>query len=399
MILSEKYNLKRIWRWIAIVISVGLITPNIVVAQGERPPAGAPMDVGVITMAKQEVPRIYSLPGRAIAYQKVSIRPRVNGVIEEILYDPAVALAVGDPLFKLDDASYVAAVAADEASVTSAKADVSVARSDYDRAVRLEGSSITTAEVEQFRATLATRRATVQSAMAALKYSNTQLSWTTIKSPISGYADIASVSVGDLVTNAQADALTTVTRLDPIEVAMLETSERILSMRNDIENGTLKRNEHVDVTIILETGQRFASKGSLVVMGKSVSTSTGTTSIRFRFDNPDRKVIPGMFLRGEIEIGTLQAFLVPQRAAKRSNTGQLTAFVVGEDSAAKQLEFSDIGTFNNNWIVKEGINAGDRLIVDGLKTMQAGTKVNPIAAKIDENGLVQNIAPKDGGEQ
>ncbi|MBV1960127.1 MAG: efflux RND transporter periplasmic adaptor subunit [Oleibacter sp.] len=347
------------------------------------------MSVGVIQLSKQPVPRIYSLPGRAIAYQEVSIRPRVDGVVTEILYDPTATLAVGDPLFKLDDASYVAAVAADEAAVISAQSDVPVAKAAYDRAVRLEGSGYTTAEVEQARATLATSRATLAAAKAALDFSKTQLSWTTITSPIVGQADVANVSVGDLVTNAQSDALTTVTRVDPIDVSMLETSAKILAVRNDIDSGILKTNERLNASLILETGQKFSSKGSLVSIGNSVSTSTGTTSIRFRFDNPEKKVRPGMFVRGEVELGTVQAFLVPQRATTRNNSGTLSAFIVGEDNTATEIEFTDVDTYNNHWVVSSGINEGARIIVDGLKTMRAGTKVTPVDVVIDESGLVQ----------
>ncbi|MGD9417427.1 MAG: efflux RND transporter periplasmic adaptor subunit, partial [Verrucomicrobiota bacterium JB025] len=374
-----------------IMAGLGLLTAPFALAQPIPGAPSAPMEVGVVTMTKQSVPRTISLPGRAVAYQQVSIRPRVNGVIEEILYDPERPLAKGDALFKLDDASYVAAVAAAKAAVTSAEADVPVTQAAYDRAVRLEGSGYTTAQVEQARATLATSKATLESAKAALDYALTQLSWTTITSPIDGMAEAASVSVGDLVTNAQADALTTVTRLDPIEVTMLTSSARILAIRNEIESGTLIKKDSLDAKLKLEDGQIFESTGVLVAKGKTVSTSTGTASIRFRFDNPDRVVLPGMFLRGEIELGTVEAFLVPQRAASRNSAGLLTAFVVGEDDVAAEVEFSDIGTYQNNWVVNEGINEGDRVIVDGLKSMKAGTKVTPLSATINADGLVEKI--------
>lgn len=376
----------------AVLVCAGLALPQAAIGQAGAG-AAPPMQVGVISVEKQDVPRVFSLPGRAVAYQQVSIRPRISGVVTEILYDPAVPLNEGDALFRLDDASYVASVAADEAAVASAEADVPVAQAAYDRAKRLEGSGATTATVEQARATLATSKASLQAARAALEYSRTQLSWAEIKSPIRGLAEVASVSVGDLVTSGQTDAMTTVTRLDPIDVTMLETSARILSVRAQIDSGTLAANERLNARLILENGETFDSAGSLVAMANSVSTSTGTTQVRFRFDNPDRKVIPGMFLRGEIELGTVQAFLVPQRATSRSNTGQLTAFIIGDDGAAEQVEFSEIGSYQNNWIVLDGISDGDQLIVDGLKTMRAGTMVTPVASQINADGLVQDAAP------
>jgi membrane fusion protein (multidrug efflux system) len=375
----------------ATLIGVALLASNVVSAQ-ERPDAsGAPMDVGVVTMKLQTVPRMLNLPGRAVAYQQVNIRPRVDGVVEEILFNPEKALTAGDPLFKLDDASYVAAVAAASADVISAEAEVPVAQAAYDRAASLEGSGYTTAQVEQARATLAKSQATLEAAQAALDYARTQLSWTTITSPINGMAEVASVSVGDLVTNAQSDALTTVTRLDPIEVTMLSPSARILSIREEIDNGTLIKSERLNAKLILETGQVLESTGTLVARGNIVSTTTGTASIRFRFDNPDHKVLPGMFLRGEIELGTVQAFLVPQRAATRDANGLLSAFIVDEQGVTQQVQFSDVGSYQNNWVVYDGIQEGDQVLVDGLKTMRAGMRVNAIPASIDEEGLVQEI--------
>lgn len=381
--------------WIAAAISLGLMLSNS--ASAQAPPTA--QDVGVVTLTKQEVPRIYSLPGRAVAYQQVSIRPRVSGVIQKILYDPKVALNVGDPLFKLDDASYAAAIASADADVATAKANVSVSDAAYKRAVNLKGSGFTEAQVEEAKASLETDQAALKAANAALGFAKTQLSWTTITSPIKGMADISSVSVGDLVTNAQSDALTTVTRLDPIEVTMQESSTYVLEVRRDVEAGTLKLDTQLKANLVLGDRESFTSEGVFVAAGNSVSTTTGTMTLRFRFDNPDHKVLPGMFLRGDIEVGTVEAFLVPQLAAKRVNTGLLAAFVVDKDGKSKQVQFSDIGTYENNWVVDKGFVAGDQVIVDRLIAMRPGTLVNPIPAKINKEGLVEKTEPKDGAKK
>lgn len=142
------------------------LPPSLTIAQ-----TSSLADAGVITMARQEVPRSYSLPSRAVAYQQVRFRPRVNGVIMKIICDPTVPLVVGDPMFQLDDASYVAAVASAEAEFAIVEAEVSVAKAAYDKAVGLKGSGFTEVHVEQAKATLETSQARLKPTKAALDFS------------------------------------------------------------------------------------------------------------------------------------------------------------------------------------------------------------------------------------
>ncbi|WP_372840941.1 efflux RND transporter periplasmic adaptor subunit, partial [Phaeovulum sp.] len=296
----------------------------------------------------------------------------------------------GDPLFRIDDAAYLAAVASARANVATAEANLPVFQSAYDRAEQLAGSGYTQAELEAARASLAEAEATLDSAKAALAYAQTELSWTTLKSPIEGRADVATVSVGDLVTAGQADALTTIVRSDPIYVDMVETSARILSIRRGIAEGSLKPSDSLQSALTLENGDVYRGTGQLVTPGNEVSKTTGTVTIRFEFENPEQVIIPGMFVRGEIVVGTTQAYLVPQRAATRGNSGKLTAYIVGEDGTAEQVTLEDDGSYENAWIVREGLSDGDQLIVDGLSALRPGQAVIPVAAIIDEDGVARN---------
>lgn len=367
-------------------------------AQGAPPPSG-PVEVGVVSMSVQEVPRIVTLPGRAVASQDVAVRPRVGGVIEEILYTPGQSLKVGDPLFRIDDASYVAAEASAQANVATAEANLPVLQAAYDRAEQLSGRGFTEAEVEAARASLAEAKATLESTKAALAYARTELSWTTLKSPIAGRADVSTVSVGDLVTAGQSDALTTIVRSDPIYVDMMEASARMLSIRKGVDDGSLKPNEAIQATLMLENGDVFRGTGEMVTPGNFVSTTTGTVTVRFKFDNPHQLIIPGMFVRGEIALGTMQAYLVPQRAATRANSGKLTAFIVSAEGKAEQVTLADDGSYQNAWIVREGLKDGDQLIVDGLSSLKAGQEVTPVAATIDEDGIARDTPPADAVEK
>ncbi|MEO9780030.1 efflux RND transporter periplasmic adaptor subunit [Sedimentitalea sp.] len=333
---------RSVWRMAGAIIA---LTGIGVMANAQGAPPGPmearSMDVGVVVAKRQEVPRVVTLPGRAVAFQDVEVRPRVGGVIQEILYTPGQEVEVGDPLFRIDDSSYRAAVASAQANVATAEANLPVAQAAYDRADQLSGRGYTQAEVESARAGLAEAKATLESTKAALEYAQTELSWTTLRSPIAGRADVATVSVGDLVTAGQADELTTIVRSDPIYVDMMEASTNILSVRKGVHEGNIKQNDVLQATLTLENGDVYRGTGKMVTPGNYVSTTTGTLTVRFVFDNPHHIIIPGMFVRGKFGIGTMQAYLVPQRVATRSNSGKLTAYIVGEDSTAQQVTLED----------------------------------------------------------
>lgn len=351
--------------------------------------APGPSPVGVIMLERQAVQRRFTLPGRAVASQEVAIRPRVSGVVTEILYQAGTPVTKGAPLFRLDQASYVAALSSANAALARAEAMVPVSAAALDRAVALEGTGSSRATVEAARATAAQAVADVASAKAALQLATTELSWTAITSPIDGIAGIAAVSVGDLVTASQADALATVTTIDPIFVDMYEPAARILSVRDQIEAGALTLNERLEATLTLEGGYVQRGGGTIVAQGFDVSTTTGTQDFRFRFDNPDLRILPGMFVRGEVELGTVEAFLVPQRAATRGRDGGLTAFVVADGKAASRTLVTS-GTEGSNWIVTDGVAEGEALIVDGLARLAEGAAVAPVPVTIDAEGVVRD---------
>lgn len=351
---------------------------------GQMPPPA----VGVVTVQPRQVPRIVTLPGRAVAQAEAAIRPRVGGLVTEILYQPGTALEQGAPMFRIDPTTYQANLSSAEANVASARAALTQAETSFSRTERLLGSGTTQAQVDESRATLEQARAALQGAEAALTLAQAELDWTTVTSPIDGMASVAAVSVGDLVTANQADALATVTRLDPIEVDMYEPSARMLSLREDISKGRLQLTEKIQATLTLETGETYAATGELVAPGFTVSTSTGAVDTRFRFDNPRRLLLPGMFLRGQINLGTTQGFLVTQNAATRDKTGQLSAWVV-RDGKAVRVALTDNGTWQHHWIVTDGLEPGDLLAVDNLSALTEGAAVTTVPVTVDENGVVQ----------
>lgn len=364
-------------------------------AAAQAPGGMPPKQVGVVEVMQQDVPRIMTLPGRAVAANSTAIRPRVGGIVTDILYEPGKPIEAGTPMFRIDDTTYQANLASAEAQVASAEAQVTQAESAYNRTEQLLGSGTTQAQVETARATLEQAQSAVQSAQAALTLARAELDWTTVTSPIAGIASVADISIGDLVTAGQADAMATVTQLDPIEVDMYEPAARFLSLLDDVDAGNLRLNDELNAKLTLEDGRTYQAVGELVAPGVTVSTSTGSIDTRFRFDNPDNLLLPGMFLRGQIEMGVTPAILVSQSAATRDKIGNLSAWVV-VDGKVSQRQLTEDGSYQNQWIVTDGLEDGDMLVVDGLTGLSEGAEVVPVPVTFDENGVVREVAPPAG---
>ncbi|WP_240477022.1 efflux RND transporter periplasmic adaptor subunit [Roseivivax marinus] len=244
----------------SLLLSIQVMTPATHAQPVGMPPgSGGPTEVGVITLKRQDVP--VTVPGRAVAFEKVDIRPRVSGMISEIVYEPGGGVAVGDTLFRIESDTYAAEVASAEAEVARAEAAVSNAEATVARYQRLEGSGVTTEELESSRVSALQAQAELSSAWAALQVARLNLERTDITSPIQGIAAIPSVSVGALVTENQSDALTTVTRIDPIYVDVEESSQRIADVRARIDAGSLRPGENLDIQLRLENGETYASQG------------------------------------------------------------------------------------------------------------------------------------------
>lgn len=368
--------------------AIALVCVMIAGSAGAQPrPDDGPTAVGVVTVREELVPFVVELPGRAVAFEQADIRPRVEGVVQEIPYDPGRPVRIGDVLFRLERDSYEATLAAAEAEVAQADSANQAAQVTLDRYTRLEGSGVTKETVDAARVALLQAQAALKGMQASLKIAQLNLDRTEIRSPVDGVADVPTVSVGALVTANQTEALTTVTRLDPIYVDVAESSARMLRVRARISEGSLKPGESIQMTLTLESGEVYDATGAVVSPGVLVSQTTGTLNIRVKFPNPDRQIIPGQFLRVEATLGTTEGILVPQIATSRSATGVLTAFVV-RDGQAAPVTLTDAGSYRNAWIVTGGIEPGDQLIVDGLRNLRAGAAVAPVAVTIGPDGVI-----------
>ncbi|WBU65303.1 efflux RND transporter periplasmic adaptor subunit [Paracoccus aerodenitrificans] len=377
-----------IWAFLSVFGVTAAATPGF--AQMMQAPSG-PTEVGVTPMNRGDVPVTVELPGRAVAYQLAAIRPRVGGEITEIPYEAGTEVEPGTLLFTIQDETLAAELTAQDVAVASAQAALAGAEATLTRYRRLSGSGVSLAEVEVAEVELAAAEAQLGAARAQRDLARLALERTQITSPIRGVVAVTPFSVGDIVSTGQSEPLTYVAQIDPIYVDVLQSRALVLRAQRNIAEGILQRPEtEPDARLVLETGESYDQPGRMLSPSVQVSATTGTVPIRVRFPNPDRRILPGQFVRVTLTIGSMNAFLVPQRATSRAASGDLTAFVA-RNGRAEQVLLTEQGTHENAWIVTEGLTEGDALILDGLDDLRDGAEVTTVPVTIDADGVVREI--------
>ena len=357
------------------------------------PPGGpaGPVEVGVIALKKEAVPLTVEVAGRTSALATAEIRPQVDGIIKRRVFAEGTAVKAGDLLYEIDPASYQAAYDAASASLQKAEAAVPSAQAKVDRYNQLVGAnSVTGQNLDDAKAALAQAKADVAAAEASVQQAGINLAHTKMTAPIDGQIGTSTVTEGALVNANQTAPLATIRQIDPINVDVSDSSVNLLRIRGLMDSGRLQRTDGPPkVDLILEDGTLYAETGTLESADISVSETTGTFSIRSRFANPDQTLLPGMYVRARIHIGTDEnGYLLPQRAVDRNAKGAATAMFVTDDNKIETRVLSTVQAVGNAWLVDDGVAEGDRLVVDGLQKVRDGVEVAPVTVELDDNGVV-----------
>lgn len=350
----------------------------------EAPPPqqqGAPA-VTVVTLKTEAVALTRELPGRTNAYLIAEVRPQVTGIVEERLFQEGSLVEAGQPLYQIDDATYRARYNSAVASLARAEATVEVARLNAARAEELvKANAVSRQEHENAVAALQQAEADVGVAEAAVASSRVELGYARITSPIAGRIGKSSVTQGALVTADQAQPLATVQQLDPIYVDLTQSSSELLQLRQAVAGGNVRGTENTPVTILLEDGTPFDHEGELSFAEVSVDPSTGSFSLRVTVPNPDHLLMPGMYVRAVLSAAVLEdGILVPQQGIARDPKGNASALVVGTDGTVQPRTVEVSRTIGDKWLIRSGLTAGDRVIVEGLQKVQPGMPVEATEA-------------------
>ena len=345
-----------------------------------EPVAAAPaVLVGVVTLQTESQTLSTELPGRTRAFMKAEIRPQISGIVQQRLFTEGAAVKAGQPLYQIDPAAYEVVVASAAATLaktlaTAKTAEVNAARN----AALVKIDAISRQLYDESLALVQQTTADVAVAQAALDNARINLAFTRIVAPIAGRTSLSTVTPGALVTANQVAVLTTISQLDPVYVDVTQSSTDLLKLKSDLAQGRFERvgQGAARIRIKLEDGRAYPHPGRLQFSGVSVDPGTGAVTLRAVVPNPDGLLMPGMYVRAQLDTGvTPQALLVPQQAVTRDTTGQASVLMVDANSKVERRAVSLDVAVGNRWMVNAGLAVGDRVIVDGLQRIRAGDRV------------------------
>lgn len=364
----------------AIVGSIALTGCDSAAEQAKAPTHQA-IPVGVVTLNSQALTLKKELPGRISAFQIAEIRPQVSGIVQSRLFIEGKQVEQGQSLYQINPATFKAELAASEAAVARAQASIASSKSKafrYSKLLKIKAVSQqdydeADAAYKQANAELLTAQAQLQTAQINLDYSQ-------VSSPISGQISKSNVTVGALVSANQTMALATVTQLDPIYIDLTQSSNELTKFKKSIASGLLSVDSanQTDVELTMEDGSIYPHKGTLQFSEVTVDPSTGSVTLRAKFPNPEKLLLPGMYARASIVEGVkAKAILVPQRGVTRNSKGEPTALVVSKDNTVESRVLTIDRSVGANWLVINGLDEGDKLIVEGLQKIRPGAPVQP----------------------
>jgi membrane fusion protein (multidrug efflux system) len=365
-------------------------------AEGPPPP---PSEVGVVAAHAQPVPLTREWVGRLSATRSADVRARVAGVLQKRLYKEGSNVTAGQPLFQIDPQPLRAALNGAQASLAQAEANATNARITAERTREVARQQLVSkASVDEAEAAERSSAAQVLQAKASVETARINLSYATVTAPISGRSGQQRVTEGALVGQGEATLLTSVEQVDPIYVNFDQPAAEIERLRRQQSTGdvTLMDRNSAQVEVILPDGTPYPRKGTLDFFDFSVNPTTGALAFRGIVPNPERELLPGMYVNIRLTLGQLnRAFLVPQAAMGRDNDGPFVK-VVGADGKVVQKRVVADTLIGQNWVVTAGLAEGEQLIVQNAQKARPGSLVKVSPAE-DKPGLASDGTA--GGEK
>lgn len=342
-------------------------------------PAAQAAPVSVVTLKSQTVTLTKELPGRIAASQIAEIRPQVTGIVQSRLFTEGAEVKAGQGLYQIDPATFEAEVASGRAAVAKAKASIASNKAKSTRYTELlKINAVSQQDFDEADAAFKEAEADLLTAQAKLTTAQINLNYSKVTAPITGQISKSSVTVGALVSANQTNSLATVTQLNPIYVDLTQSSSELLQLKQALASGAINSDENAkaDVELILEDGSIYSHKGTLQFSEVTVDPGTGSVTMRAQFANPEKLLLPGMYVRAVIVEGVKSnAILVPQRGVSRNQKGEATAMVVNDQGVAEARVLNAGRTIGSDWLINDGLSAGDKVIVEGLQNIRPGEPV------------------------
>ncbi|WP_034658202.1 efflux RND transporter periplasmic adaptor subunit [Chelativorans sp. J32] len=364
----------------AIFVSLALAACSDADSAQERstPP---PPKVSVVQVDRERIPVLNELPGRIAPTRIAEVRPQVSGVILERVFTQGSLVEKGDVLYRIDPRPFEVQVQSAEATLQRAKAVQKQAQQDADRQRSLAERGVNSRQqLDSSLAALAQANAEVAIAEAGLASAQLNLQYSEVTAPISGKIGRANVTEGALVSSTMQQALTTIRQLDPVYADFTQSANELLALRRALEAGELSTvaSGEARLRLLYDDGTPYPQHGRLLFEEATVDESTGQITLRGEFPNPDGNLLPGMYVRVQIEQGVQEkAIAVPQQAVQRNASGTAQVYVVNGENVVELRPVQVARAFEDRWVIGEGLEEGDRVIVEGFQKIAPGATVVP----------------------
>ena len=361
--------------------------------QTSAPPAKMPpVEVGVVIATPQDVGLVTELPGRVEASRIAQVRARVAGILQQRLFTEGSEVKAGQVLYRIDSAPYAAASDSAKASLAKAQANLAQATAQVERYRPLvSANAISKQDFANAEAAQKQAQADVAVARAAVRTADINVGYARVTSPISGRIGRTLVTEGALVGQGEATPLAVVQQIDPVYVNFTQSTSEVFALRRALASGQYKRSGGSDaatVKLLLDDGSTYTHTGKLLFTDLSVDESTGQVTLRAEVPNPKGVLLPGLYLRVQIEQAqATNAITLPQQAVTRTQQGDRVS-VVDAEGKISQRKVKITAAKNSRWIVLDGLKPGEQVMVDGFQKLQMlppGTPVKAVPWKA-ENG-------------
>ncbi|MQE33524.1 multidrug efflux RND transporter periplasmic adaptor subunit VmeA [Vibrio parahaemolyticus] len=342
-------------------------------------------EVNVLTVEPVRQALTVELPGRSRAFKEAEVRPQVTGIISERNFVEGGVVEKGQSLYQIDDSSFQADLLSAEAELIRAQASEESTFATVKRyRALITKKSISQQDLDEAEAAYKEAKAQVLVAKAKINTAKINLTYTRVKAPISGVISKSNVTAGALVTANQADKLTTIQQLDPINVDIVQSSAQLLRLKAALSQGHMQEDQSAQVALTLEDGSTYEHKGTMKFTEVNVDESTGSVTLRAEFPNPDGLLLPGMFVRATVITGgDPSAILIPQNTVTRDATGKASVMTVSADNTVVITPVITAEVIDNQWRIIDGLKAGDQVITAGLQKVRPGS---PVTIQTGEQG-------------
>ena len=347
------------------------------------PPAGGmpPAEVGVVTVAPGDVGLLTELPGRLEASRTAQVRARAAGILLKREFTEGSDVKAGQRLFTIDPAPYQAALQTAQASLARAEANLAQARALAERyAPLVKENAISQQEYASAVAAQKTAEADVAAGKAAVQTATINLNYASVTAPIAGRIGRALVTEGALVGQGEATQLAVIQQINPVYVNFTQSVSEVYRLQKARKDGRLKGagDQAATVRVVLEDGTEYGRTGRLLFSDLTVDQGTGQITLRAEVPNPDGTLLPGMYVRVRLEQATAgNAITLPQQAVTRSAQGD-SVMVVDAEGKAVRRTVKVGGQQNGQWVILDGLKAGEQVMVDGFQKLRPGATVKPV---------------------